>query len=74
MYKKKNDNIKKIPPQLYYILTNNPSKKNEKCGALQEYENQLISDVVEWTYTHGRICIGWPAKTSISSVRTLDIV
>ena len=45
-------------------LTNYPNKTNKTCWALLEMD-ELISNVLLWTPTHGCISFGWPAKTYI---------
>ena len=43
----------------------------EYCSGSRE---EVANDVFLWTPTHGHISVGWPAKTFISFLRTLDTV
>ena len=52
---------------------NNPSW-TKPAGDCCRSKDELVSDVFLWNPTHGRISVGWLAKTCISSVRTLDVV
>ena len=38
----------------------------------QKSKDELTSDVLQWTPTHGHTNVGWPTKTLISSVLTWD--
>ena len=46
-------------------LTNNPSKTNKTCWYCWKSKDELISDVVWWTPTHGSTNVGWLFKNCI---------
>ena len=50
-------------------LTNHPRKMKRCTVHCWKIKDELISDVLHWTWS-----VGWPAKTCISFVWTLDIV
>ena len=55
-------------------LKNHQSKMNKTSGTLLENKDELMSVILLLTFTHGRISDGWPARTYISSIQTLDVV
>ena len=46
-------------------LTNHPSKINKTCWSLLRSKNELISNVLQWTFTNGHCSNGWPASSSV---------
>ena len=46
-------------------LTNHPREKNSTSGHCWRSKDELISDVLLWTPTHGYPSVGRPAKTYI---------
>ena len=44
-------------------LTSHPGKTNKTLiRCCQRNEDKLITDVLLWTFTHGRTSIGWPVR------------
>ena len=81
IYKTKSDNIKKIPRQLYYNPTKQqlygyqpPIMKIIKIrwtrhvGHCWRSRQELISDVLLWTHSHGRAKVERPAWTYIQQL------
>ena len=49
-------------------------KQTRHAGHCWSSKDELVSDILLWTLTHGHTSVGWPAKTYISSMWTLDAV
>ena len=49
-------------------LTNHPNKTNKTHGQCWRSKDELISDVLLWTPTHGRTSVGRPARTYICTL------
>ena len=49
-------------------------RQTRHAGHYWRSKDKLISDVIQWTPSHGQAKIGWPARTYNSSVPLQDVV